>query len=60
MRCLISAVIYIVFEELGSEIFRKEYLGGSLVGKQTALTYKLNNLPRERPTVSKVLSAEDR
>jgi hypothetical protein len=33
-----SAVIYIVFEDLGSEIFRKKYLGRSLVGKQTALT----------------------
>jgi len=31
-------VIYIVFEDWGSEIFRKEYLGGRLVGKQTALT----------------------
>jgi hypothetical protein len=33
-----SVVIYIVFEDLGSDIFRMEYLGGSLVGKQIALT----------------------
>jgi len=29
-------VIYIVSGDLGSEISRKEYWGGSLVGKQTA------------------------
>ena len=32
----IAVVIYIGFEDLGSEIFREEYLGGSLVGTQTA------------------------
>jgi hypothetical protein len=33
-----ALVIYLFGEDLGSEISRKEYLGGSLVGKQTALT----------------------
>jgi hypothetical protein len=33
----IAVVIYIDFEDLGSEIFRKDHFGGSLVGKQTAL-----------------------
>jgi uncharacterized membrane protein len=47
----IAVVIYIVFEDLRSEIFREKYLGGSLGGK-TNRTYITNlTTPETRPPI---------
>jgi hypothetical protein len=37
-RCSLAIAIYSFFADFGRKSYRKETLGGSLVGKQTALT----------------------